>query len=465
MTFRHLVIVLPGITGSVLEQHGREAWSFSVGAGWQALRTRGESINALALDGDDPDVDDLGDGVRAVRIVHRAHSLPGLHKNLGYGPLLSALRERLGAEVIEFPYDWRRDNRASARALRRVVHERLPLWREASGAADAKVVLVAHSMGGLVSRYYLECLDGWEECRALVTFGTPYRGAPSALDYLANGYKKLFLDVSEAMRSFTSVYQLLPRYPMVELGHGQVARVSEAVGIPHVDANRARDALAFHAAIDTAVEQHQGAAKYSLIPIVGMRQPTLQSAQLVDGRCVMSRNLPVGWPAELADGDGTVPRASATPIELSTEVRDTFLSERHAALQVNAELLEQICMKLEQLHVAEFLSHVRGAPPSPRRERAPAVAIELDDAYAAGESVVIRATTINYVEPITNLQASVVPIEPGGTPRSLAMRWTGEAYEVAFEGLSPGPYVATVTPGPAFPVPAPPVRDLFEVVG
>jgi hypothetical protein len=35
-------------------------------------------------------------------------------------------------------------------------------------------------MGGLVARYYLEVLGGWEKCRALFTFGTPHRGSLNA---------------------------------------------------------------------------------------------------------------------------------------------------------------------------------------------------------------------------------------------------------------------------------------------
>jgi pimeloyl-ACP methyl ester carboxylesterase len=41
-----------------------------------------------------------------------------------------------------------------------------------------KLILVGHSMGGLVARYFLECLEGWRDTRRLVTFGTPYRGCP-----------------------------------------------------------------------------------------------------------------------------------------------------------------------------------------------------------------------------------------------------------------------------------------------
>ena len=69
-------------------------------------------------------------------------------------------------------------------------------------------------MGGLVSRYFLECLDGWRNTRVLVTFGTPFRGSLNAVSTLANGMKKKIgpvgIDLSPLARSFTSIYQLLP---------------------------------------------------------------------------------------------------------------------------------------------------------------------------------------------------------------------------------------------------------------
>ena len=53
-------------------------------------------------------------------------------------------------------------------------------WRARSGNKDAKLVLVGHSMGGLVSRYFLEVLGGWLHTRSLFTLGTPHRGAVSS---------------------------------------------------------------------------------------------------------------------------------------------------------------------------------------------------------------------------------------------------------------------------------------------
>ena len=120
--------MLPGITGSVLARNGQEVWSFSAPAVWSALTSHGRSLKELELGGDDPEALDLGDGVVATRIIRRAHSFPGLHKNVGYGPLLDALKSGLDLKVgrgegrdagslFEFPYDWRRDNRVAARKL------------------------------------------------------------------------------------------------------------------------------------------------------------------------------------------------------------------------------------------------------------------------------------------------------------------------------------------------------------
>ena len=45
-------------------------------------------------------------------------------------------------------------------------------------------------MGGLVARWFLEVLGGWEVTRRLITIGTPYQGAIGALDTLCNGVAK-----------------------------------------------------------------------------------------------------------------------------------------------------------------------------------------------------------------------------------------------------------------------------------
>ena len=212
MGFPDVVIGLPGISGSVLAKDGKEIWGTSRGAIWRAVSSGGDSINALALTAaDDPAIDDLGDGVTATRLVQDVHIIPGLWKIDGYSGMTARLQSDLGLELgknlFEFPYDWRRDNRVAARRLQRLSQAWLGSWRKDSGNDNAKLILVGHSMGGLVSRYFLEVLGGWKDARALITFGTPYRGSLNALGYLSNGFAKgigpLSVDFSSTLRLLT----------------------------------------------------------------------------------------------------------------------------------------------------------------------------------------------------------------------------------------------------------------------
>ena len=52
---------------------------------------------------------------------------------------------------------------------------------------DAEFHIVAHSMGGLVSRYYLQELGGHEHCQTLVTLATPHNGTKTAYFYPGKG--------------------------------------------------------------------------------------------------------------------------------------------------------------------------------------------------------------------------------------------------------------------------------------
>ncbi len=218
-------------------------------------------------------------------------------------------------------------------------------------------------MGGLVSRYYLETLGGWQDCRALFTFGTPYRGSVNAVNFLANGYKKLFFDLTEVMRSLPSAYQLMPIYSMLHVGD-ENKRIAEVANLPHIKQSKAQDALAFHREIEEAVKTNSKDDKYhelfATVPFVGVQQPTLQSAQFnkKQGELTVSRDLPriMSQLDHLADGDGTVPQISAFPIEFSDrDVLDipSFIAESHGSLQSQSDILLNL---LKKLQIAESAS-------------------------------------------------------------------------------------------------------------
>ncbi len=295
--FRDVVILLPGITGSVLaNKTGKEVWAPSGGAIWRAITSFGHSIEGLELAGDDVD-----DGVTAPRLIPDATIVPGLVKIDGYTRIERYLVEQLGLEAgrnyFPFPYDWRRDNRVIARRLEASAMGWLKAWRESSGNDDAKLVLIGHSMGGLIARYFVECLGGWKSTRTLMTLATPHRGSLNAVGFIENGMKKgigpFGLDLSPLLRSLTSVYQLLPIYPCVAAGAGgelqRVAQAAEAGLLSHVDAQRATAARAFHQEIQDAQARNAKETAYSeqgptLVPIVGIEQPTAQSVQVDDGK-------------------------------------------------------------------------------------------------------------------------------------------------------------------------------------
>ncbi|MEP7054111.1 MAG: lecithin--cholesterol acyltransferase [Actinomycetota bacterium] len=474
---RDVVVLLPGITGSVLQKDGHDVWATTGAAAWRAIGSLGGSIRDLALGDDDPEADDLGDGIRATRLVSDAHLVPGLVKIDGYTATARMITESFEvlaapgqpSNFIEFPYDWRRDNRVAARALKRRVEDELKQWRDYCGARDARVILLAHSMGGLVARYYLEVLEGWRDCRALVTFGTPYRGSINAVEFIANGYKKGLLDMSELMRSLTSVYQLLPIYPALKTATG-FQRIAETAGVPGVDQARAEAALRFHREIENAVSAHRKDDDYlnngyRILPVIGTHQPTRQSALLADGRLTVSSDLPDGVDEALGDGDGTVPRASAIPIELSEEYRDTFVAERHAMLHCNPGVLIDLQGRLEQMQVTG-LAAVRGpTADSPPMERV-AIAVELDDVYATGEPVEIRARMVNPDPHGARLETRVAAVdERRPVAATYPMQPDNDRWVVQIADLPPGVYRVAVGTAGSDRVSPSDVHDLFEVAG
>ena len=472
---RDMVVILPGITGSVLQKDGKDLWAVSGQAIWQILRNADLSIQDLKLVQDDPEAESLGDGIRATRLVEDAHLIPGLVKIDGYTKTSRLFTDNFdvtvgniyedaddkAANFYHFPYDWRRDNRASARLLKKLVDKRLKCWREASGATDAKVILLAHSMGGLVSRYYLEVLEGWRDCRALFTFGTPYRGSVNAVNFLANGYKKLFLDLTEVMRSLTSIYQLLPIYEMVNIG-GEYKRIAEADNLPNIVQERAQNALAFHREIEAAVSVHRNDEMYrnsfTTVAIAGIQQPTLQSAQLLNGQLTVSEQLPkiLQNRPDLSDGDGTVPQVSAIPIELSNSFNNSFIAELHGSLQNQSQILEDLRNRLE---LSQFdLGTVRALQT--------AISLAVEDLYLANEAIILRARVISTPGLITGkLKAEITSISEQRPALNLYFEEREQEWVLAIDDLPPGLYRVKVQTEDSSAQAPTPVHDLFEVVG
>jgi hypothetical protein len=432
---RDVIVLLPGITGTVLRKDGKDVWAPSLSTMVKAFASGGKSIQELALADDPLDVDDLRDGITADALVPDIHLIPGLWKIDGYTKIIQRIQTAfdvtLGKNFFPFPYDWRRDNRVSARKLARSAHEWLKHWREGAGGKDAKLILLAHSMGGVIARYFLECMDGWRDTRFLITFGTPFQGSLNALDFIANGYTKGGgrVDLSPVLRSLTSIYQLLPTFGCCDLGDGKIVRVAETSGIPKLSADRAARALAFHQEITSAVNAHLRDQaylenRYRMIPVVGVYQRTLQFAKLADGKLQVLDSAP----SEERDGDGTVPSDSAVPEEIRNEDRARYVSEIHGSLQNSTAVLDDIVSLLKE------------SRRSPRRDERPYVSLAIDDFYTTKEPIRLSGRT---AEPQLELTVLVADVNHPSVVRKTTRAVNGQ-YSLQLPPLPEGDYRLTV---------------------
>ncbi len=133
-----------------------------------------------------------------------------------------------------FPYDWRLDTVQSARKLAALIDQ----LRLDYGRPDLKVDIVAHSMGGIVSRYLLEfgtqdvldqdappiTMAGESKINRLILLATPSLGSTDVIENLIEGSPMVFASIKpETLATLPSVYQLLPnsdRIPLIGIdGH------------------------------------------------------------------------------------------------------------------------------------------------------------------------------------------------------------------------------------------------------
>jgi pimeloyl-ACP methyl ester carboxylesterase len=453
-----VIVLLPGITGSELKKNGKVVWGWSGRALVKNLLTGGGAfVKDLWVEQDSPTAETLGDGITASSLLDDLHVLPGIWKIDGYGAVAKFIGSEFevteGKNFFPFPYDWRRDNRASARMLKKRTDEWLHRWRAESGNAKAKLILVAHSMGGLVSRYFLEVLDGWRDTRALITFGTPYQGSVNAVDAIANGLKQFgVLDLTPLARRLNSLHQLLPVYKCYDQGDGQLQRVVEA-GLPNADPVRVTDAFEFHEEIRRAVEAHGKQDDYrrngyGIYPIVGHRQPTNQSARRSGNGVEILQEIHGDDPG----GDGTVPRPAAVPREEDDAAAGMFAATKHASLQNT----DAVLIHLSGLITGLYLDLGAFRAPQPKLVQ---LSLALEDIYRLGDKIEIRARPSGAG---AALGATFVEVESGHEVAKLPLVAGRDGWHaVEFQPPQASAYRVTVS-GEAGKVE--PAADVFEVV-
>jgi pimeloyl-ACP methyl ester carboxylesterase len=344
--------------------------------------------------------------------------------------------------LLLFPYDWRLSNVLSASRLAETASRELDRWRKYSKNPNAKLVLICHSMGGLVARWFLEVLGGREITRQLVTIGTPYQGSVNALRELVNGLSaglgRLSVDLTAFVRSLPSLYQLLPTYPCLDLGDG-IPKTLEDAPSPDLEPDRVRAAAAFHRTIAEQIKK--GGGGYEIIAIKGHVQPTAQSALLRAGR-IESINAYQGVDH---GGDGTVPRPSSHPPEWDGDTRAVFAAQKHASLQNTESVLHQLFGAL----TGQLGKWMGGEN----------IGVDVPSVVSVGGGLTIRAWT-EAGDATLALQA-VVMREDGvivGEPQLLDSDGDG-GYDTRFSGLAAGTYRIRVESA----VPQRPVEPVTDI--
>jgi pimeloyl-ACP methyl ester carboxylesterase len=324
------VIVVPGIMGSELrDASGRVLWGLRPGALVTALLPGGEGLARLTHT--------PGDQVRATGLL----TLPAWTLGLGSGiePYTTLVKRLRGVvahadAVATFPYDWRLPVAHNARLLADRAATHLAFWRQRSGNRDAQVVLVAHSMGGLVCQAMAAHGDVVDKVRATITLGTPFDGAAKAALMLAEADGRLHRMLRPVVLTLPGVHDLLPGYRCVDTGD-TVEHLTPA----DVVALGGRDDLAGSAAADR--KARAGTPLPGHHALIGVEQPTVSSLRLAhgtatgaqhtftlhpDGELVRDEH---GRPRRMPGfGDGTVPRNSALPHGPTPQV----LAQQHSTL-------------------------------------------------------------------------------------------------------------------------------------
>ena len=388
-----LVVVIPGIGGSELAD-ASGAIVYRAGLG-----------HLLSV-GRDPSVLDPNNELRPVGLIGPC-SLICWQLITGYDGLLNGITKGLGlspdrvvtagedlvdrdATVVAFPYDFRRSVEQIANDLDRVVRER---------AQGRRVVLVAHSMGGLIASWWWAFMSEGIDVDQIITLGTPFRGAAKALDALVNGMRigpfALRQAVTDTVRTWDSVFDLLPHYQVVngndkyrypyELPSDITSAVTGFSGKARAAYEKNR---CLHDALVNKVAEG-GGNPFTVYYSQGHATLGHASIDTHSDGLVVAKGNPRAIPASWAGGDGTVPAFSAIPDVLEDEVyRWRRLRGKHQDLVEEKSVFEHMSE-----HARDRLpAAARGA----RRHDVDAyLQLDLEDVVLAGTEAEVRLRVVD----------------------------------------------------------------------
>lgn len=387
-----LVVVIPGIGGSKLaDASGTIVYRDGLGPLLSVIR--------------DPSVLDPNNELRPVGLIGPCSVicwqlitgydglLNGISKGLGLSPgRVVTAGEKLvdpDATVVAVPYDFRRSVEHIANDLDRVVRER---------AQGRRVVLVAHSMGGLIASWWWAFLSEGIDVDQIITLGTPFRGAAKAIDVLVNGMRigpYVPQAVTDMVRTWDSVFDLLPHYQVVD-GNDKYRYPyelpSDITSAVAGFSGKARAAYAKNQRLHKAMVNkslESGRNPFTVYYSQGHTTLGCASIDAHSNQLVVAKGNPRAIPASWDGGDGRVPAFSAIPDIVESDFsRWRRLAGKHQGLVEEKPVFE---------HVSEYA-----------RDRLPAAArgarghdvdaylqLDLEDVVLAGTEAEVRLRVVD----------------------------------------------------------------------
>jgi pimeloyl-ACP methyl ester carboxylesterase len=217
------IIFIPGIGGSELEEEiliRPDLWPLA------PFRTRAHLM-----------LEPNGGPMQGIKIIAKdvIRNIVSSYVYPVYQPLITFLEGegyKEGTNLTMFPYDWRVDNNLHIIELDKKVNDVLKQTN------SKKVILLTHSMGGLIARAYINTI-GSQKVDAQISLAMPLYGSPVPFYALTNGYvfgnpsvRQELMKILE--QNWPAGYQLSPQKPFIqESGTGKVLTVEESYGIKY----------------------------------------------------------------------------------------------------------------------------------------------------------------------------------------------------------------------------------------
>ncbi|MGP5073552.1 lipase/acyltransferase domain-containing protein [Arthrobacter rhombi] len=323
------VIVVPGIMGSELKEGERTVWG-ARSLRWYFDHWKEHQFGPLLL------TEDEREGkfgrIRPTALLSSPAFFPKFGAVNPYTGLVARLRrESVNSEAIaEFPYDWRLPVAQNAKLLAQFIEVHAAAWRAHPALLEhlavfpgtsTKVVVVAHSMGGLIARHAAERVH----VDRIVALGTPWQGSLMSLSAMSTGQLEKLPFSAGAVRnlalSIPGMYDMLPRWSCVA-----PARREDDPGPldTHLIEVIGGDRSLFENAEDAYKQRTGTKGEVKVVAIAGISQPTAGSVLVegealkpTDGAYVRSdgsyeRDARGHLVSTSCSGDGTVPVFSAS---------------------------------------------------------------------------------------------------------------------------------------------------------